>query len=147
MASSFTLNPAGELRFKSKPNFESPTDANNDNSYKVSIVAIDKAGLRNMRDVSIKVNNVDEPGEVKLSTIQPGVGQEITATVTDPDGGVNSAMWEWQSATSDGAGASFAPIDARHVDDLHASKDGSGRPGYRGRQRELSLATRASSSG
>ena len=109
-ASSFTFAD-GELRFKSKPNFESPTDANNDNSYKVSIVATDKAGLRGMLDVSIKVNNLDEPGEVKLSTIQPGVGQEITAAVTDPDGGVSSAMWQWQSATSDGANASFAPID------------------------------------
>ena len=29
--------------------------------------------------------NIDEDGTVKLSTIQPGVGQEITATLTDPD--------------------------------------------------------------
>ena len=42
------------------------------------------------------MENVDEDGEVKLSTIQPGIGQEITATLTDPDGGINSAMWQWR---------------------------------------------------
>ena len=36
----------GQLRFKASPNFESPTDANQDNSYKVTIVATDKKGLK-----------------------------------------------------------------------------------------------------
>ena len=33
----------------------------------------------------IEVTNVEEPGTVTLSTLQPQVGVAITATLTDPD--------------------------------------------------------------
>ena len=39
-------------------------------------------------DLTITVTNVDEPGVVKLEWLQPEVGTPITATLTDPDGGV-----------------------------------------------------------
>ena len=105
-AAAFVLGPADaegnrELRFKASPNYEMPATANGGNAYKVSIVATDKAGLIGMRDITITVNNVDEPGTVSLSTIQPGVGQEITATLTDEDGGINGAMWQWQSSQTE----------------------------------------------
>ena len=84
-----------ELRFKASPNFESPTDANQDNSYKVTIVATDKKGLMGEKALTFIVMNLDEPGAVKLSTIQPGVGQEITAALTDPDMGATGMKWQW----------------------------------------------------
>ena len=94
---------ARELQFKESPNFESPADANLDNAYKVSIVATDKKGLKGTKDLTIRVLNIDEDGAVKLSTIQPGVGQEITATLTDPDMGTTGAKWQWyRSETSGG---------------------------------------------
>ena len=34
----------------------------------------------------VTVTNVDEAGEVTLTTLQPQEGVEITATLTDPDG-------------------------------------------------------------
>ena len=58
--------------------------------------------------MTITVTNVDEVGEVKLSTIQPGVGQEITATLTDPDMGINGARWQW--ASGDTSGGNFTDI-------------------------------------
>ena len=97
-----------ELRFAASPNFESPVDANQDNDYKVTIVATDKKGLTDTRELTITVTNVDELGEVKLSTIQPGVGQEITATLTDRDMGVNGARWQW--ASGDTSGGNFTDI-------------------------------------
>ena len=86
------------LAFKEAPNFESPTDANKDNAYKVKVVARDDAGNRGETDVTVTVTNSEEEGKVKLSSIQPAVGTELTATVTDPDGGVTNVRWQWQSA-------------------------------------------------
>ena len=86
------------LAFKEAPNFESPTDANKDNAYKVKVVARDDAGNRGETDVTVTVTNSEEEGKIKLSSIQPAVGTELMATVTDPDGGVTNVSWQWQSA-------------------------------------------------
>ena len=92
---------AVQLRFKAKPNFEAPADANQDNAYKVSIVATDKKSLTGTRDLTIIVENIDEVGTVSLSTIQPAIGQEITAALTDPDGRISDMKWQWYSAGTD----------------------------------------------
>ena len=86
------------LAFKEAPNFESPTDANKDNAYKLKVVARDDAGNRGETDVTVTVTNSNEDGKIKLSSIQPAVGTELMATVTDPDGGVTNVSWQWQSA-------------------------------------------------
>ena len=43
------------------------------------------------RDVMITVTNANEDGSVTFSSVQPKVGRPLifTATLTDPDGGVN----------------------------------------------------------
>ena len=94
------------LTFREAPNFESPTDANKDNTYSVKVVASDDAGNKSEAGVTVEVTNVDEPGTVKLSSIQPAVGTPLTATVTDPDGDVTDVSWQWFSGpTSANAGA------------------------------------------
>ena len=103
-----------ELTFKNSPNFESPTDANMDNAYKVTIIATDKKGLTGTKELTIEVENIDEDGKVTLSTIQPGVGQEITATLTDPDMGTTGAKWRW--SRSDTEGGLFTDIDGATSD-------------------------------
>ena len=51
--------------------------------------------------VSIDVTNVDEPGTVMLSTLQPQVGVQITATLSDPDGATpNTVTWQWYRGSS-----------------------------------------------
>ena len=104
-----------ELLFKASPNYESPTDANMDNAYKVTIVATDKKGLTGTKELTIEVENIDEPGKVTLSTIQPGVGQEITATLTDPDMGTTGAKWQWSRSDTEG-GPFTADIDGATSD-------------------------------
>ena len=99
-----------ELRFKESPNFEMPTTPTRTTAYKVTIVATDKKDLTGTKDLTIKVTNVDEVGTVSLSNIQPGVGQEITASLTDPDGGVNDMKWQW-ARSGTGADGSFTDID------------------------------------
>ena len=52
--------------------------------------------------VTIELVNVDEPGKVALSMMQPVVGKSITATLNDHDGGVTGTSWYWEKST-DGA--------------------------------------------
>ena len=61
-------SPDGVLTFKAVPNFESPVDANKDNTYEVSVVATDDDDQTSSRDVTVMVTNVDEVGVVTLSS-------------------------------------------------------------------------------
>ena len=99
------------LTFKEAPNYEKPTDANKDNAYKVKVVARDDKGHRSETDVTVVVTNVNEPGKVTLSSIQPAVGTPLTATVTDPDGEVTNVIWQWTS------GPTEATADGEDIDD------------------------------
>ena len=76
----------GVLSFKSSPDYEAAADSNNDNTYTVTVQASDGGDTTTaMEPVTIEVTNVEEPGSVMLSTLQPQVGVAITATLTDPD--------------------------------------------------------------
>ena len=48
--------------------------------------------------VTINVTNVEEAGTVTLSMTHPSARAELTATLTDPDGGVTSESWQWAKA-------------------------------------------------
>ena len=76
-------NNARMLRFKDSPDYETPTDADGNNKYEISIVAEDEDGLTSEKALTITVMNVDELGSVMLSTIQPTIGREVTAELTD----------------------------------------------------------------
>ena len=97
-AGAFTLDEDdGQLRFTATPDYESPTDANMDSVYKVSIVATDDESLTGKRDLSIKVVNVNEDGTLKVSPDQPGINVALDATLTDEDGGITGAKWQWHA--------------------------------------------------
>ena len=85
----------GQLKFKVKPDYESPTDANTDNVYEVTVRAADADNNIGTLDVKVTVENVDEDGTVTLSKIQPRVGVAVTASVTDPDGSISGLTWQW----------------------------------------------------
>ena len=53
-------------------------------------------------DVTVNLVNVDETGVVGLDSTEPEVGSEITASLTDPDGSLSAAVWQW-SRSEDGA--------------------------------------------
>ena len=62
------------LRFNSAIDFENPTDSNRDNKYNVTVNATDMAKMTVSRNVVVEVNNVNEPGTITLSHLQPEVG-------------------------------------------------------------------------
>ena len=106
-AGDFKISPdGGALTFEEAPNYEMPADSNGDNVYMVTVVATDVGvgGNNKMtaeRAVVITVMNVDEMGTVTLSSVQPKVGIELTATLEDPDGVVaDSVKWTWHAAVA-----------------------------------------------
>ena len=70
-----------------------------------------------MEEVTIEVTNVEEPGTVMLSTLQPQVGVEITATLTDPDTidatDQAAVTWQWYRGNIAIAGATVATVNVR----------------------------------
>ena len=99
------------IRFASAPDYENPTDANKDSVYKVTLVARDSDGAEDSRDITVFVMNVNEAGDVSLSTNQPLIGEEITATVSDPDNHVTVVTWQWErAATSSASDSEWDPI-------------------------------------
>ena len=104
--------------------YESPADANSDNDYEVFVTVSDgkdAAGYAQRTpspdhrvEVTISVVNVDEPGGVELDSDDPLAGTGITATVSDPDGGITALTWAWETSsdrTSWAAGAGTASSD------------------------------------
>ena len=58
--------------------------------------------------VWVTVANADEDGALSLSTSSPVVGEPVSGTVSDPDGGVRNVTWKWSRA--DAADGTFADI-------------------------------------
>ena len=88
------------LSFKKSPDFEMPGDRNTDNVYEVTVRASDGT-LNADRMVTVKVTNVAEDGQVTLSSEEALVGVELTATLTDLEGGISASgqitdeSWTW----------------------------------------------------
>ena len=93
-AGDFSISSAGVLSFNSSPNFEAPMDDGGDNTYMVTVKA-EAGGEVQTRDVTVTVTNMEEDGSVTLSPMNPVVGVELTATLTDPDGSVTGETWMW----------------------------------------------------
>ena len=93
------------LMFRSSPNYEMPTDMNEDNIYMVTVKASYGSGAEMVMDtqtVTVYVTNMEEDGTVILSSMTPVVGTPLTANVTDLDVVMtDSVMWQW-SRTKDG---------------------------------------------
>ena len=122
-AADFTI-VGGDLRFRSPPDYENPTDRDEepamtgyqravDNLYRVTVRFgaggedgdpdptddYDGDDLHSV-DVTVTVINVNEPGMVLISPLQPQVGTDLTATVTDRDLVATAGTWQWASSHS-----------------------------------------------
>ena len=116
----FDISQSGVLTFITSPNYEAPADADKDNIYMLTVRASD-SDKHHTLSVTVTVTNGDEAGTVSLSSFYPEVGAELTATLSDPDGGVTGVSWAWESssnrdsdpwdAISGAASASYTPVD------------------------------------
>ncbi|MEQ9621877.1 Ig-like domain-containing protein [Coleofasciculus chthonoplastes] len=89
-SSFFTLDAnTGELSFNNPANFETPLDADGDNSYDVEITADDGNGGSDSQSLTITVNDINESPTI-TSNSTPNLDENTTLvttiTATDPDG-------------------------------------------------------------
>ena len=91
----------GVLTFKNTPNFEKPTDRDEDtvaagdqgkgdNVYKVTVEA---SGGK--QEVEVTVTDVDEAGSVSFDQPQPQATRALTASVKDDDTPLEDSKWQW----------------------------------------------------
>ena len=115
----FDINETGAtgfFTFKASPDFEAPGDANRNNVYEVTVQSTDSGANTGSLDITVTVGNVEEPGVVTLSNLQPEDGIAITAKLTDPDGGVTGVKWQWQASgnpISEATLATFTPTSTQ----------------------------------
>ena len=93
----------GALTINEAPDYEEKK------RYRVTIEAREQGGGTSVGRISVTVNvvNVDEPGMVEVPVSEPRVGQRLSATVSDQDGGVGSIEWKWERRPS---GGNWTPI-------------------------------------
>ena len=91
----FTLASNGVVTFKESPDYEE------DSSYVISIVGYNET-RRGPKVVIVSIQNVEEPGTITLSSVQPQEGTEITATLEDDDE-PTTTTWQWYRTSSRGS--------------------------------------------
>ena len=129
----FTIE-GGVLMFENTPDYENPADANTDNEYIVIVNANDGTSDLTMVPVTVTVTNVEEDGEVTLSTSQPKQAVAITAKLTDDDGSISEnrstrnpldkvfaasgiIMPKWQWETSDSSSGPWEDVKVKVQED------------------------------
>ena len=119
------------LKFKSQPNFEkgtgsaTSTETNNSpgDTYSVTVRATEKApigagpavSLGEELMVTVRVADHDEPGSVELTWLQPEVGTEISASLSDVDAGVTGQNWTWYRSKATNPNPVTDPSDAAAI--------------------------------
>ena len=89
----FSLSSGGVLSLKEVPNYEAKSQ------YRISVEAHEQGGGTSVGrlSVTVQVTNVDETGAIEIDVSEPRVGQRLTPMVVDPDGGVTSVEWKWET--------------------------------------------------
>ena len=102
----FTL-ANGVITFNTAPDFEARADSNGDNDYELTLTASDGEAWA-AQDVTVRVTDEDEVGELMLSSPQPRIGIAFTATLDEPDS-PGAPTWSWQRSTNQNSG--FTTVD------------------------------------
>ncbi len=108
-AAAFELTGTGltrSLAFKTPPDFEQQA------SYTVLVGVSDAEPLSATVTTTISVSNVDEAGTIELTSTKPQVGTPLSATLSDPDGSITGAVWQWQRRASSTADWADVPAGA-----------------------------------
>ena len=79
----FAIDEFGHLRFAAAPDFESPSDANRDSIYSITVEAFDGDHTDSLA-VTVTVSNVDESPELRIFELYPQVGASSTWASTIP---------------------------------------------------------------
>ena len=95
-----TISQRGVLTFNESPDYEEAADFGGNNVYDVTVTATDSGSNTAEWVVTVTVTNMEEDGEITLSTLQPQEAIVLTATLTDPDGSMDDVTWQWARSTN-----------------------------------------------
>ena len=70
-----------ELIFRDTRNYESPADSNRDNEYLVTVRATDEGGIRGTLDITVKVEDVNEPPTITGNATPPNFPENSVRSV------------------------------------------------------------------
>ena len=94
-AEDFEIDAAyGQLRTRADLDYETRS------SYSLTVTATDPSADSNSITVTVTVENVEEPGTVALSPVQPRLSDTLFADLTDPDMVSGAVTWSWERSTS-----------------------------------------------
>ena len=100
----FAISTDGIVTFATTPNYEDAKDSNTDNVYTFNVVSTDTQSGSTRRNatmsVTVTVVDLEEAGGITVSNLNPGVGDELNFTLTDPDGGLKDISWNLESRAS-----------------------------------------------
>ena len=102
----FALAGNGVLTFEESPDYE------DQRSYSVTVRVVAGSHTVN-KTVTVNIQNVEEPGTITLSTVQPQEGTGLTAALEDDDGPTGTT-WQWYRTSSRGStGAAITNANSR----------------------------------
>ena len=108
----FSINAStGALSFATAPDYETPTDADKDNTYVVQVTATDSGSLSSTQSVSVTVSDVNETISGKL--IDGYIGGATVFQDLDNDGVLDAGE---PSTTSDATGAFSLTLESSSAD-------------------------------
>ena len=129
---SFTIDSGtGQIMLGAELDYETTS------SYTVTVTADDGNGGTASVEVAIMVTDVDEDGSITFDITQLSIGTPITATLTDPDGGVTNVTWMWERVDGQGTAtviagavsATYMPVNADGGHDLKVTASYDDRQG------------------
>ena len=98
-ASDFSIDSGGTVTFVNTPDYETPTGSQDDgtdidgNVYTFMVEATDvdsgPSRRKDTRVVTVTVMDLEEAGTITVDYLNPVVGDRVTFTLTDPDGGID----------------------------------------------------------
>ena len=103
-------------------------DFEKQNSYSITLTVTDEnTDNFNKLDVTVKVVDAEDDGEVDLSAREPQNGSPVIATLDDPDGGETAVKWQWYrggtSATTVEALLNLTPATATDQNETCTAAD------------------------
>ena len=105
----FHIDPVSPNIFPKPPDYESPSDVDQDNVYSVTVTAsIAGSSTSVTKDVSVAVTDADEAGTLILSSTRPRLGTAVTTTLSDPEGVTGTPVYAWERSIRPNAWAVIA---------------------------------------
>ncbi len=142
----FSIDSGGYLKFNEPPDFEAEADANSDNVYEPTVVAMDTAGQFGTLNIKVTVTNANEPptvtGEDDITIDENTDTFSRTYFASDPEGVASTFTWSL-SGTDSGdfnIDTSTGELTFRNTPDFESPADS-------GRNNEYMIAVRATDDG